>query len=76
VTLLGLERLYEQRLPRTDLFGYLRALGSDVPFFAVGGRAAGIGRGDEVLPLEDRADYWIVVVCPDVTIVTARPIHG
>jgi 4-diphosphocytidyl-2-C-methyl-D-erythritol kinase len=69
-TLLGLERFYDRSLPRSDLFGCLRALGSDVPFFAVGGRGAAIGHGDEVFPLEDRTNYWIVVVAPEVSIST------
>src|SRR5206468_7403912 len=72
VTLLGLERFYDRRLSPQDLFGRLCTLGSDVPFFALGGRAAGIGRGDEVFPLEDGPDYRIVVVCPDVSISTAE----
>jgi 4-diphosphocytidyl-2-C-methyl-D-erythritol kinase len=72
VTLLGLERFYDRRLSRADLYGCLRSLGADVPFFAVGGRAAGIGRGDEVFPLEDSGDYSIVVVTPDVSISTAE----
>jgi len=72
VTLLGLQRLYDRSLSQQDLFGSLRALGSDAPFFALGGRGAGIGRGDEVFPLEDGPDYWIVVVSPDVSISTAE----
>src|SRR5258705_590681 len=35
VTLLGLERLYHRSLSRSDLYSCLRALGSDVPFFAL-----------------------------------------
>jgi 4-diphosphocytidyl-2-C-methyl-D-erythritol kinase len=72
VTLLGLERFYGLSLPRADLYGCLGALGADVPFFAVGGRAAGIGRGDEVFPLEDSGGYSIVVVAPDVSVSTAE----
>src|SRR5215207_1904390 len=44
------------------------SLGSDVPFFLRGGCAMGRGRGDllEALPLP--ADFWFVVVVPDVRI--------
>src|SRR5262249_26579278 len=72
VTLLGLERFYERSLSRADVYGCLRALGADVPFFVLCGRAVGIGRGDEVFPLEDSADYHIVVVAADVSVSTAE----
>jgi 4-diphosphocytidyl-2-C-methyl-D-erythritol kinase len=48
----------------------LRELGSDVPFFALGGRAAGYGRGDEVYKLEDAAEYWVLLVDPGIMIAT------
>jgi len=69
-TLLGLARLYDQEIPQLDLLRSLRALGSDVPFFAVGGRAAGTGRGEEVFPLEDDAGYRLLVVCPSLAVTT------
>jgi 4-diphosphocytidyl-2-C-methyl-D-erythritol kinase len=50
----------------------LRSLGSDVPFFALGGRALGTGRGDEVVPLEDESDYWLVVVYSGVYVSTSE----
>jgi 4-diphosphocytidyl-2-C-methyl-D-erythritol kinase len=39
-------------------------LGSDVPFFLLGGRAVGIGRGSELFPLPDRP------ACPGVLVAT------
>jgi 4-diphosphocytidyl-2C-methyl-D-erythritol kinase len=42
----------------------------------MGGRAAGVGRGDDVYKLDDAVDYWIVLVDPGVMIPTARPIPG
>jgi 4-diphosphocytidyl-2-C-methyl-D-erythritol kinase len=41
-----------------------------VPFFALGGRAAGYGRGDDVYKLDDAADYWVLLVDPGVMIPT------
>lgn len=70
VTLLGLERFYEQRIPEVDLFEALGRLGSDVPFFAVGGRALGTGRGNEMTPMEDAVGYGLLVVHPGVSIST------
>jgi len=47
-------------------------LGSDVPFFLLGGHAVGLGRGDEVLPLPDRGALGVAVVLPDVQISTSQ----
>ena len=69
VTFLGLMKLYDVRMPLEKQRDALRSLGSDVPFFALGGRAFGIGRGDEISPLEDITDYWLVVV-PGVSVRT------
>src|SRR5215470_6946487 len=72
VTFIGLQRLYKLALPFDQIPQVLRELGSDVPFFALGGRAAGYGRGDDVFKLDDAADYWVLVVDPDVMIRTAE----
>ena len=48
-----------------------RELGSDVPFFLVGGRAAGIGRGTELYPLPDAAPRPALVVTPEIHVSTA-----
>ena len=72
VTLLGLQRMYGNVLSSETLQSCLRSLGSDVPFFAVGGRALGTGRGDEVVPLPDEPEYWVVVVHSGVHISTAE----
>jgi 4-diphosphocytidyl-2-C-methyl-D-erythritol kinase len=72
VTFLGLERFFGCDIAESDRMNALRSLGSDIPFFAVGGRAAGSGRGDEVAPLDDGDQYWLVLVHPGVSIVTAE----
>lgn len=41
-----------------------RAVGADVPFFLVGGRARGTGYGDVIEPLHDPDPYWVVVAKP------------
>jgi len=71
-TFIGLQRLFKLPLAFDQVPQVLRELGSDVPFFALGGRAAGYGRGDEVFKLDDAADYWVLVVDPDVMIRTAE----
>ncbi len=71
-TLLGLDRRFGTRLPGERLFAILEALGSDVPFFSVGGRALGVGRGERLFPLDDEADYWLVLVNPGLSVDTAE----
>ena len=48
VTFIGLQRIYKQALRFEEIPNILRDLGSDVPFFTLGGRASGMGRGDEL----------------------------
>jgi 4-diphosphocytidyl-2-C-methyl-D-erythritol kinase len=74
VTMLGLQQLYDRKLSPEELHLCLRTLGSDVPFFSVGGRAVGTGRGDEVKPEPDDGDpsYWLLIVFSGVAISTAE----
>lgn len=69
--LLGLSRLWNLGLDARDLTPIARQLGSDVPFFLDGGTALGVGRGDEVYPMNDLPQSSIVVVCPGIHISTA-----
>ena len=72
VTFIGLQRMFKRPLPFEQVPQVLRELGSDVPFFALGGRAAGYGRGDEVYKLDDATDYWVLLVDSGVVIPTAE----
>jgi 4-diphosphocytidyl-2-C-methyl-D-erythritol kinase len=47
-------------------------LGSDVPFFLLGGTAVGIGRGTELFPLPDGPAQKGLVVAPGVHVNTAQ----
>ncbi len=59
--------------PNFDLLRKLAAgLGSDVPFFLVGGRALGIGRGAEVYRLPDAPPRWLLVAAPPFAVSTAE----
>lgn len=42
-----------------------RAVGADVPFFLLGGKARGEGYGERLTPLSDAPPIWIVVALPD-----------
>jgi 4-diphosphocytidyl-2-C-methyl-D-erythritol kinase len=62
--LLGLLRLTGKRVPLERLLSIASGLGSDVPFFLQGGRALGIGRGEEIYPLPDVPTRPVLVVSP------------
>jgi 4-diphosphocytidyl-2-C-methyl-D-erythritol kinase len=47
-------------------------LGSDVPFFLLGGTAVGIGRGSELFPLPDAPAQRGIVVAPGIHVNTAQ----
>jgi 4-diphosphocytidyl-2-C-methyl-D-erythritol kinase len=64
-TLLGLERLTGDRLSSAARLRLAAALGSDVPFFLVGGLALGCGRGEEVYALPDPPKRPCLVVVPE-----------
>ena len=51
---------------------WAQQLGSDVPFFLLGGRAVGIGRGTELFPLPDAAPRRGLLLAPEVHVNTAQ----
>jgi len=74
--LIGLLRLTRKRLPLARLMEIASSLGADVPFFLFGGRALGVGRGDEIFPLPDTPRRTIVVVSPRDIAVKTREAYG
>jgi len=62
--LLGYLQFTGEKLKRTRLLEIAAGLGADVPFFLLGGRALGIGRGDEIYPLPDIPKLNLVIVSP------------
>ena len=70
-TLLGLSYLWNLTLSEADLKPIAASLGSDVPFFLVGGRARGTGRGEILEPLPDGPEEWLVLVFPPFPLSTA-----
>jgi 4-diphosphocytidyl-2-C-methyl-D-erythritol kinase len=62
--LLGYLRLTGRKLPEARLLEIAASLGADVPFFLLGGRALGIGRGDEIYPLPDTPKKYVLIVSP------------
>ncbi len=68
----AVEKLAGRRLPLEREMALAAALGADVPFFLLGGRALGLGRGTEVYPLPEPASRPLLVVYPGLSISTAR----
>jgi 4-diphosphocytidyl-2-C-methyl-D-erythritol kinase len=62
--LLALRRLWKLRVADDSLYAIAARLGSDVPYFLIGGTALGLRRGDEVYALEDLPRMWVVLVIP------------
>jgi len=62
--LLGLLKLAKRSIETARLLEIAAKLGADVPFFLHGGRALGIGRGDEIYPLPDVKRRDLLVVSP------------
>ena len=69
--LLALPALARKPLDWTTQMTLGAELGSDVPFFLIGGTAAAIGRGTELFPLPDRSAARGLVVAPGIHVSTA-----
>ncbi len=62
----GLNELWRLGLTRTRLLELAPLLGSDVPFFLIGGTALMEGRGDKITPLPSMPHHYMVLVNPAV----------
>jgi 4-diphosphocytidyl-2-C-methyl-D-erythritol kinase len=69
--LLALPVLAGRKLEWPVLIRMAAELGSDVPFFLLGGAALGLGRGTELYPLPDRRALAGLVVAPEIHVSTA-----
>ena len=69
--LMGLHTLWGGRLPRRELMRLAAGLGSDVPFFLVGGTALATGRGEDLYPVEDVQKLGVVLIKPSFGVGTA-----
>lgn len=72
VALTGLNRVWELGLDLPSLSRIAARIGSDVPFFLVGGTALGLGRGDDIYPLADLPKVHVVVLRPGFGVSTAE----
>jgi len=70
--LLALPTLAGKPARTTDLVRLAETLGSDVPFFLLGGTALALGRGTELYPLPDLPSHHALVVYNGVHVSTAH----
>src|SRR5579863_1418076 len=71
-TLLALERALKGELTGPERLRIAAEVGSDLPLFLVGGTVLGVGRGEQVYPLQDLPAMACVVVTPEVGVSTPR----
>jgi 4-diphosphocytidyl-2-C-methyl-D-erythritol kinase len=69
--LVGLRRLWKARVDDERMYEIAAGLGSDVPYFLIGGTAIGLGRGEEVYPLVDLPRLWVVLAMPSFGVATS-----
>jgi 4-diphosphocytidyl-2-C-methyl-D-erythritol kinase len=70
--LLALPVLARKPLPMERLIELGSKLGSDVPFFFLGGAALGMGRGTDLYPLPDLPPLHALLVAPGVHVSTSE----
>jgi 4-diphosphocytidyl-2-C-methyl-D-erythritol kinase len=64
MTLLALNKLWKLDLDLATLTRIAGRLGTDVPYFLVGGTALGLGRGDDIYPLANLPPVHVVILRP------------
>ena len=69
-TLLGLEKALRKNLPPAEKLRIAAEVGSDLPLFLIGGTVLGVGRGEQVYPLQDLPSLACVIVTPEVGVST------
>lgn len=68
VTLLGLAQMWKLRVDNRQLMELGAKIGSDVPFFLVGGAALAVGRGERVRMLPPLPTTWVVLARPTIQV--------
>lgn len=76
VALIGLMRLWDVAIEDDLLSELALELGSDVPFFLLGGTAIGTGRGEVIEAIGDREATEMLIVTPDVNVSTREAFAG
>lgn len=66
----GIAQLENLALSDQELMQLSLKLGSDIPFCFMGGTALAEGIGEILTPLEDKHNYWILLVKPAISVST------
>lgn len=67
----GINKLFNLSLDNDTLYEIAEKLGSDVPFFILGGTSFVTGRGDIIKKLPDLDEFYVVIVNPNFKISAA-----
>lgn len=67
-----LERFGGSALSDDRILEIAKTLGADVPFALMGGNALGTGRGDELVEMLGRGEYWWLFINPGTSISTGK----
>lgn len=67
----ALNRIWRLKMTETDLVGVAKELGADVPYFLFGGPALGLGRGDDITPVDLEPDKRVLLVKGGAPVSTA-----
>ncbi len=71
-TLLALQRLWAPDAAAVDLHPLAAGIGADAAYFLLGGTALGLGRGDDLYPIEDARPVHVVLALPAFGVSTAE----
>ncbi len=68
----GLNQIFENILNKDELLDLASKIGSDVPFFVIGGICLGSGRGEILQPLNNKIDLSVKIVKIDTVSVSTK----
>jgi 4-diphosphocytidyl-2-C-methyl-D-erythritol kinase len=69
-TLLALEKLLKTQLAPEERLRIAAEVGSDLPLFLIGGTVLGVGRGEQVFPIDDLPSFPCVIATPQIGVST------
>jgi len=71
-TLYAINKLWDLGLREDKLIDIAKGLGSDVPYFLIGGTQAVTGKGEKLSTLLPISDIWFVLIHPPLSLSTAK----
>ena len=68
----ALQKILSAPLNKDQIFDMAAAIGKDVPFFLLGGRAKAEGYGELLTPIRDDSALWMVIAQPKTKVSTLK----